>query len=408
MTANSPSSASGRFRWTYRIVGALSLLFGLYFLVTGGYLAMLGGSRYFAAAGIAMSIAGVLLYRGRPSGAWLYALTLAASAAWAIVDAGWNFWPLFSRLSALGVPGLLVALVHPALPAVRGRGAFAVAAVLAVALAAAVGGMFTPRPTVAAAGNGPGLTPVEPARAQKDWPHYGNTNGGSRFAALDQINRGNVGQLQVAWTYRTGDVAISDGNGAEKWVYQTVHNDLWDFDLPMQPSFIDFARADGSTVPALVIGTKAGQLYVLDRATGTPLTEVKEIPVRKADIVGEPYAETQPLSVGMPQIGGQRLTESDIWGATPFDQLLCRIAFRKMRYEGLYTAPGTDVSLSFPGSLGGMNWGGISTDPVHGFIFVNDMRLGLWVRMIPSSNGGARQSPDRGDYVIACALPAKS
>ena len=54
--------------------------------------------------------------------------------------------------------------------------------------------------------------------------------------------------------------------------------------------------------------------------------------------------------------------------------------------EGLYTAPGTDKSLSFPGSLGGMNWGSISTDPVHGFIFVNDMRLGLWIQMIPSQN----------------------
>jgi quinate dehydrogenase (quinone) len=112
---------------------------------------------------------------------------------------------------------------------------------------------------------------------------------------------------------------------------------------------------------------------------------VKDIPVKKADIPNEPYAATQPLSAGMPQIGAQHLTEADMWGATPFDQLLCRIAFKKMRYDGLYTAPGTDVSLSFPGSLGGMNWGGLSTDPVHGFIFVNDMRLGLWIRMIPAT-----------------------
>jgi glucose dehydrogenase len=62
----------------------------------------------------------------------------------------------------------------------------------------------------------------------------------------------------------------------EKWVFQTVHNDLWDFDLPMQPSLIDFTKDGGKTVPALVIGTKAGQIYVLDRATGKPLTDVKK------------------------------------------------------------------------------------------------------------------------------------
>lgn len=162
----------------------------------------------------------------------------------------------------------------------------------------------------------------------------------------------------------------------------------------MQPSFIDFPKADGTKVPALVFGTKAGQLYVLDRQTGQPLTEVKEIPVKAANIPNEPYSLTQPLSVGMPQIGTGPFTESDMWGATPFDQLMCRIAFKSMRYEGLYTAPGTDTSLAFPGSLGGMNWGGLSTDPVHNLIFVNDMRVGLWVKMqeaaptTKTSNGG--------------------
>ena len=195
--------------------------------------------------------------------------------------------------------------------------------------------------------------------------------------------------------YATSILALDATTGKEKWVYQTVHNDLWDFDVPMQPSLIDFPGKDGATTPAVVFGSKSGQLFVLDRMTGKPLTRVEERPVKTAGIFQEQYSATQPFSSGMPQIGADTLTESDMWGATPFDQLACRISFKSMRYEGLFTAPGTDVSLSFPGSLGGMNWGSLSTDPNHNVIFVNDMRLGLWVQMIPqkadsgpASNGG--------------------
>ncbi len=195
--------------------------------------------------------------------------------------------------------------------------------------------------------------------------------------------------------YATSVLALDASTGKEKWVYQTVHNDLWDFDVPMQPSLVDFPNQDGSTTPAVVFGTKAGQLFVLDRMTGKPLTRVEERPVKTGTIAMEQYAKTQPFSSGMPQIGAQTLTESDMWGATPFDQLMCRIGFKSMRYDGLFTAPDKDVSLSFPGSLGGMNWGGLSVDPNHHVIFVNDMRLGLWVQMIPqkadtgaAGNGG--------------------
>lgn len=183
-------------------------------------------------------------------------------------------------------------------------------------------------------------------------------------------------------------LVLDASTGKEKWHYQTVHNDLWDFDVPMAPALIDFPKAGGGKVPAVVVATKAGQIFVLDRHTGQPLTRVEDRKVLPAGIPNEDYARTQPVSVGMPQIGTRTLTESDMWGATPFDQLLCRIAFKGMRYEGLFTAPGTDVSLSFPGSLGGMNWGGISHDPNNDLIFVNDMRLGLWVRMVPQQQGG--------------------
>ncbi|MBB3948055.1 quinate dehydrogenase (quinone) [Rhizobium skierniewicense] len=207
--------------------------------------------------------------------------------------------------------------------------------------------------------------------------------------------------------YGASMLALDATTGREKWVYQTVHNDLWDFDVPMQPSFIDFPKADGSTVPALVFGTKAGQLYVLDRATGKPLTEVKDIPVKPGNIPNEPYAPTQKLSVGMPQIGAQTLTESDMWGATPFDQLLCRVAFRGMRYDGVYTVPGTDLALNFPGSLGGMNWGGISIDPNTDTIFVNDMRLGLWIQMQEAAPTTAVNSGSEATNTVMGLVPMK-
>ncbi|MCP8897434.1 membrane-bound PQQ-dependent dehydrogenase, glucose/quinate/shikimate family [Shinella daejeonensis] len=193
-------------------------------------------------------------------------------------------------------------------------------------------------------------------------------------------------------TYGASVLAVDATTGARRWVYQTVHNDLWDFDVPMAPTLIDFPKADGTRVPALVVGTKAGQIFVLDRLTGEPLTAVEERPVRPGTIPNEPYSPTQPFSVGMPQIGAQTLSEADMWGATPFDQLVCRIWFKGMRYDGLFTVPDVDVSLSFPGSLGGMNWGGISADPNNDLIFVNDMRLGLWVQMVSQQAGGALSS----------------
>ncbi|WP_428926064.1 membrane-bound PQQ-dependent dehydrogenase, glucose/quinate/shikimate family [Marinibacterium sp. SX1] len=197
-------------------------------------------------------------------------------------------------------------------------------------------------------------------------------------------------------------LALDATTGDEKWRYQTVRHDLWDYDVPMQPTLIDF---DGT--PALVVGTKVGQLFVLDRVTGQPLTRVDDMPVKPATIPNERYATTQPVSVGMPQIGAEHLTEADMWGATPFDQLMCRVIFRGYRYDGLFTAPDTDYSLSYPGSLGGLNWGGLSYDPTANVLFVNDMRLGLWVHMEPQDTGA--QASDGSEAVNAGmgAVPLK-
>jgi quinate dehydrogenase (quinone) len=188
--------------------------------------------------------------------------------------------------------------------------------------------------------------------------------------------------------YASSVVALDAATGDVRWSFQSVHHDLWDFDVPMQPTLTDFPNADGSKTPAVVFGVKHGQIFVLDRATGKPLTKVEEVPVPAGDLKGERYAPTQPLSTGMPEIGRTTLTEADMWGVTPFDQLLCRIEFKGYRHIGLFDPPAADQwQLQYPGSLGGLNWGSISVDPTSNTLFLNDMRLGLWQRAFERKEG---------------------
>lgn len=183
--------------------------------------------------------------------------------------------------------------------------------------------------------------------------------------------------------YSSSVVAVDAATGQVRWHYQTTHHDLWDFDLPSQPLLYDLPDGNGGITPVLVQTSKQGMIFMLNRETGQPVAKVEDREVPQGNVPGERYAKTQPYSVGMPNIGNETLTESDMWGATPLDQLLCRIEFKGMRHQGVYTPPGLDRALQYPGSLGGMNWGSVSVDPNNAIMFVNDMRLGLANYMVP-------------------------
>ncbi|GLV26985.1 membrane-bound PQQ-dependent dehydrogenase, glucose/quinate/shikimate family [Sphingobium sp. Cam5-1] len=183
--------------------------------------------------------------------------------------------------------------------------------------------------------------------------------------------------------YSTSVIAINVETGRLAWHYQTVHHDLWDWDLSAPPSFVDMPDGRGGTIPALVQVGKAGQIYVLDRRNGRPVTPVAERPVPQTAAPGDHLSPTQPYSVGMPQLIPQRLTERDMWGLTFFDQLACRIAYRKLHYLGQYTPPAESDTLIWPGYLGGMNWGGVAIDPARKLLMVNDIRLSTIVRLVP-------------------------
>ncbi len=175
-------------------------------------------------------------------------------------------------------------------------------------------------------------------------------------------------------------VALDAATGAYRWHFRTVNHDLWDFDLSPQPNLVDFPTPSGPR-PAIVQAAKNGQVYVLDRATGEPLLPVVQAPVPQHVDTPEKIAPTQPLSPGMPNTVGppgketEQLTEAHAWGITAFDQLLCRIAFRKLRYDGPYTPPTLQGSIAWPGNHGGINWGGISIDPQRGIMIMNSNRL---------------------------------
>jgi membrane-bound PQQ-dependent dehydrogenase (glucose/quinate/shikimate family) len=178
-------------------------------------------------------------------------------------------------------------------------------------------------------------------------------------------------------------VALDAATGAVRWSFQTTHHDIWDYDVPSQPVLVDLPAEDGSVTPALVAPTKRGELFLLDRRDGKPLATVEERPVPQTDLPDEKTSPTQPFSVGMPSFGNDLVTEAKMWGITPLDQMLCRIQFRKLRYEGPLTPPSLRGSLQYPGFAGGMNWGSVAIDEPDKVMIVNALHIGNHVRLHP-------------------------
>ncbi|PXW24697.1 membrane-bound PQQ-dependent dehydrogenase, glucose/quinate/shikimate family [Paraburkholderia caballeronis] len=596
-----------------RVFACLLALVSLGLTGAGAWLVALGGSPYYALAGVAYAGATVLIWRRSPAGAHLVGLVALVTVPWALWESGIDFWGLFSRLLT---PMALAALAWLCSPAPRGTPARRLALALgggALLLCVAGFGLaFAPHDVIRPdARQQAAYRPAAGDNHPSDWTAYGRTTAGLRYAPFDQINRGNVGRLGLAWVYRThnhnlgvdqntplqigntlyscnssnvvaaldvdsgharwvfdpnakspfwqrcrglgyykaasaarteglcaerviettidarliaidartgqlcpdfgdhGIVQLSQGmgpikpgfyfqtsaplvardkivvggwvlddeevgepsgvirafnvltgqlewawdlgnpaitrlppagqtytrgtpnmwttaayddrlglvyaplgnmtpdyfgatrpayadaynsslvaldidTGREQWKFQTVHHDLWDYDLPSQPALIDVPDGHGRIVPAVLQTTKRGQIFLLDRATGTPLADVQEKPVpQTGGVPEERLARTQPYSVGMPTIGAQPLTEKRMWGVTMFDQLACRILFRRARYAGDFTPVGLTPAIQQPGNLGGFNWGSVSVDVANRRVFMNDVRVPSVFWLIP-------------------------
>jgi membrane-bound PQQ-dependent dehydrogenase (glucose/quinate/shikimate family) len=618
----------GRSRSFGKAFAALLVLLGLPLLAGGCWLVALDGSPYFVAVGLGLVVSGILLWRGSRWSVVLFAAMLLATWVLALAEAGFDFWVLLARLGFLIVlgTGFLLPWVRRNLtsgPHVRHGGLLATAATVLLLGATAVIGWVEGDPAEQRAPAEAGQSALPATRtADIDWQNYGNDPGGTRYSPLDQINRSNVNQLTLAWTYRTGDYPppagpvrrlevtpikigdslylcsgrnkvvaldagsgrerwsfdphvdtsidpgsscrgvayhkraavagtdcverileatqdarllavdartgrpcrgfgsngqvdltaglghvipgyvsvssapvvvrdkvvvgsrISDGQfvgepggairaydvvtgelswvfdpgnpadnrlpadgktlvrgtpnswapmsadpalglvfvptgnatpdywggfrtalddryssaviaidvetGRERWTFQTTHHDLWDYDVSSQPSLIDLPIG-GRIVPALLQPTKRGQLFLLDRRTGRPLAPIVERPAPQDGVPGERLAPTQPYSVGMPALDGLPVSESGLWGLTPYDDLWCHIRFRQAKWDGPMTAPSDRFYLQMPSSLGGMNWGSATIDPDRGVAYVPWNTMPMRNRLMPR-----KEADDRG------------
>jgi quinoprotein glucose dehydrogenase len=180
-------------------------------------------------------------------------------------------------------------------------------------------------------------------------------------------------------------VALDLATGKVRWELRTVNHDLWDRDLPSQPTLVEIDGPDGP-VPALIQPTKRGDLYVLDRRTGKPIVPVTEHPVPQGTVEGDFTAPTQPASA-LSYAPQEPLRERDMWGGTPFDQLACRIQFHRLRYEGDFTPPSEQGSLIYPGNVGVFNWPSVAVDPQRQILFGAPNYLAFVSRLVKREDG---------------------
>jgi quinoprotein glucose dehydrogenase len=193
-------------------------------------------------------------------------------------------------------------------------------------------------------------------------------------------------------------VALRAETGQLLWSFQTVHHDVWDYDLPAQPTLARIDTGDGQR-DVVIQPTKQGFVFVLDRDTGKPIWPVEERSVPQNGAEGEQLSPTQPFPTHVPPLLSQRISADDVFGLIPFrDRGICRDQIEAARNDGLYTPPSTQGTVVFPMTGGGVNWGGAAFDPVNQILYANTSRAVHIVKLIPRDNAKGFNPPPGHDF----------
>ncbi len=179
-------------------------------------------------------------------------------------------------------------------------------------------------------------------------------------------------------------VALQAETGAEVWAFQTTHHDVWDYDLPAQPTLATVTW-HGVVQPAVIQPTKQGLIFTLNRETGAPVIPVEERPVPQGGAPGEVLSPTQPFPIAPAPLSPSRITPRDAYGLTSWDRRACENLIGGARHGGMFTPPSLGGALIFPFTGGGVNWGGLAFDPTRDVVYVNTSSALHRVTLIPAN-----------------------
>jgi quinoprotein glucose dehydrogenase len=169
-------------------------------------------------------------------------------------------------------------------------------------------------------------------------------------------------------------LALDAATGHYKWHFQTVHHDLWDYDLPAPPNLVTINKG-GKQIDAVAQVTKHGFVFILDRETGKSLYPIEERKVPTSNMPGEEAWPTQPFPIKPAPFVKQSMTEDDLNHYSDSDHRAILQKFRSVRYDGLFTPPDFKGTLSLPATRGGANWGGAAFDPNTSFLYIRGNNL---------------------------------
>ncbi len=208
--------------------------------------------------------------------------------------------------------------------------------------------------------------------------------------------------------YASSVVALDGATGKPVWHYQVVHHDVWDYDMPSQPTLVDLT-IEGKKVPALVQATKMGLTFVLNRETGAPLFPVSEKPAPQEGMVaGESLSPTQPVPSLPEPLVPLTFQPSDAWGFTFWDRNRCRDSIAALEHDGLYTPPTLKGSVLQPSTLGGNDWGSPAIDPGRKLMVVSTNHIPMTLKLVPRAQCAAVQGldyPQSGSQYCAVVAP---
>jgi len=228
-------------------------------------------------------------------------------------------------------------------------------------------------------------SPPEGERYARGTPNVWSLISGDRERNLVFVPTGNAspdsygGERRGLDHYSSSVVALDARTGIVRWHFQTVHHDLWDFDVAPQPALFQLPDV-GNGAAGLAQATKMGFIFLLDRETGEPLYPVEERPVPQGGVAGEQLSATQPFPTHPPPLDSYEL---EPWGFTPFDRADCAELLASYRWDGIYTPPSIEGSIQYPHTAGGINWAGVAIDPVRQLLIVNQTHVAMLTQLVP-------------------------